>query len=433
MEFGRIPQVDEFMMVSALKRQRQIFLGGVGGRRPRVPIDTFELEQAAKWRLSSNAYAYIAGGAGAEHTVMRNRTAFERWAIVPRMLRNVSEYELQIDLLGKKHPTPFLLAPIGVLDMAHRQADRAVGRAASAEGIPYIFSNQASVPMEDVAGAMGNGTRWFQLYWSKNRELVASFVRRAEACGCEGLVVTLDTTMLGWRARDLDLAYLPFLRGRGIAQYTSDPVFQRMLDEPEVAEADAPKRRLSAETLRTVVQLMRNYPDSLLRNLRTGRPMRAVRTFIATYTNPALQWDDLPFLRAHTQLPILLKGILHPDDARRALDAGVDGLIVSNHGGRQVDGAISSIEALPDIVEAVADQVPVLLDSGIRTGADVFKALALGARAVCIGRPYAYGLAIDGERGVRAVLQNLKADFELTMRLSGCRNVREINRECLMC
>lgn len=420
------------MAFSALDRQRHLFLRGIGGLRPKVPTDQQELDRVAKWKLSSEAYAYIAGGAGAERTLARNRTAFDQWQIRPRMLCGAAEGDTSIELFGQQLPSPLLLAPIGVLDMAHRRADLAVGRAAAAEGIPYIFSNQASVPMEKVAQSMGKGPRWFQLYWSKNRDLVASFVRRAEACGCTAVVVTLDTTMLGWRPRDLDLAYLPFLRGRGIAQYTSDPVFQELLEKTGEEPTDTPKRRFSAQTLRSVAELMRNYPDTLSNNLRSGRPLRAVRTFISTYTNPALNWEDLPFLREHTKLPILLKGILHPEDAQRAIDMGMDGLIVSNHGGRQVDGALSSIEALAPIVAVVDDRIPVLMDSGIRTGADVFKALALGAKAVGIGRPYAYGLAIDGEKGVRAVLQNIQADFELTMRLSGYRRVSEIGPEALV-
>jgi lactate 2-monooxygenase len=271
----------------------------------------------------------------------------------------------------------------------------------------------------------------FQLYWSKSNDLVASLVSRAEACGCQAIVVTLDTTMLGWRLRDLDQAYLPFLRGKGIAQYTSDPVFQRLLDEPEEEGLVKPKTKLTLSTLKAAWQLINNYPGSFWTNLRSGRPMHAVRQFTNMYTNPSLNWNDLPFLREHTKLPIILKGIHHPDDARRAVDAGVDGLIISNHGGRQVDGAVSTIEMLPAIKAVVAKDFPLLLDSGVRTGADVFKALALGATAVCIGRPYAYGLALAGQAGVKAVLENLWADFELTMRLSGCVSASAISEEYL--
>jgi lactate 2-monooxygenase len=270
----------------------------------------------------------------------------------------------------------------------------------------------------------------FNYIWSKSNELVSSFMQRAEQCGCSALVVTLDTTMLGWRTRDLELGYLPFMEGRGIAQYTSDPVFQRLMDE-HVAQA-APEK-ITIQSLLGLIRMINNYPGKgFLAKLLSGRPLKAVQTFINTYTNPGTTWADLKFLRAQTKLPILLKGILHPDDARKALDEGMNGIIVSNHGGRQVDGAVSSIEMLPEIVAAVHDRVPVLLDSGIRGGADVFRALALGAKAVCIGRPYVYGLALNGEEGVRTVLQNLLAEFELTMALAGCKSLAEISRDCLV-
>ena len=275
---------------------------------------------------------------------------------------------------------------------------------------------------------MGDAPRWFQLYTSTSDDLVASFLGRAEACGCDAVVVTLDTTLLGWRVRDLDLAYLPFLRGKGIAQYTSDPVFQRILEAAPTTEL-AERPNLAA--LGAAVELARAHPGPFWRNLRSAKPRTAARLFIEIYSRPTLTWADLASLRALTRLPILLKGILHPDDARRAIDAGMDGLVVSNHGGRQVDGAIASLDALPAIVEAVGDRVPVLLDSGVRGGADVFKALALGARAVLIGRPYTYGLALAGEEGVRQVLRNFAADFDLTMGLAGCRSVAEIGPEWL--
>lgn len=417
--------------ISALAHQRDIYLQGLSGRKPEIPFHPDALEEKAQQTMSKAGFAYIAGGAGLESTVRENRQAFERWKIIPRMLRDVNDADTTTELFGKRLPFPLLLSPVGVLDVAHKQADLAVGKAAASMGTPYIFSNQASVPMETVAQAMGTSPRWFQLYWSKSNELVASLVKRAEACGCGAIVVTLDTTMLGWRIRDLDLGYLPFLMGKGIAQYVSDPVFQRLMDEPDKRTLDEPKRRLTPELIGSVLELMRNYPGGFWQNLRSGRPLKAVRKFISLYTNPALQWSDLPFLREQTRLPILLKGILHPDDARRAVDEGIDGLIVSNHGGRQVDGVISAIEALPGIAAVVEKRIPIIMDSGIRGGADMFKAIALGARAVCIGRPYVYGLALAGENGVRQVIQNFRADFELTMRLSGCKSVKEINVECL--
>jgi lactate 2-monooxygenase len=411
------------------QRQADIYLGALSGARRSVPVDPARLEEAASKRMSPEAFAYIAGGAGLEETMRVNRDAFDRLRIVPRVLRDVSTRDTSVELFGRRLPGPFLLAPIGVLEMAHREADLAVARAAAAKGVPMIFSNQASVPMERCAESMGTGPRWFQLYWSTSNELVESLVGRAEACGCAAIVVTLDTTLLGWRTRDLDLAYLPFLRGKGIAQYTSDPVFRRLVDQADEGPTNRPRPTLAG--LSALFQLTRAYPGSFLANIRSPRPRTAVRQFLEIYSRPSLTWEDLPFLRERTKLPILLKGVLHPEDARRAVDGGVDGLVVSNHGGRQIDGEIATVDALPAIVEAVDRQVPILLDSGVRGGADAFKAVALGASAVLIGRPYAYGLAIAGERGVRDVLQNFLADFDLTMGLAGCASIDEISAESL--
>ncbi|MCS6929542.1 MAG: alpha-hydroxy-acid oxidizing protein [Saprospiraceae bacterium] len=414
----------------ALERQRAVYIGGVSGKRLCIPVDISLLEAAAQKRLSAEAWAYIAGGAGRERTMASNVSAFDRWAIVPRMLRDVEKRDISTTLFGRKIPAPFFLAPIGVLEMAHREADLAVARAAAATGVPFIFSNQASVPMEVCAAAMKQTPHFFQLYWSRSDELVAHFLERAKACGSAGIVVTLDTTMLGWRTRDLDLAFLPFLRGMGIAQYTSDPVFYRIMQEPD--PSPAPKPRPSIEAIRVLIAANRRFPGSFWKNLRTGAGLRAVRTFVRIYSRPNITWQDLPVLRQYTDLPIILKGILHPDDARRALDYGVDGLYVSNHGGRQVDGAIAAIEALPAIAAAVQGKVPILVDSGVRGGADVFKALALGATAVGIGRPYCYALAVAGQIGVEELLLNWMADFELTMALAGCKNVEEVRQAPLL-
>jgi lactate 2-monooxygenase len=413
-------------------RQAAIYQEGVSGRRPRVPTAFSRLEAKARGAMSRAAYAYMAGGAGGEATMAANRAGFDAWRIVPRVLRDVSARDTSVEVFGRRIPAPLLLGPIGVLGLAHREADVAVGRAAAAEGVPMVFSNQASRPMEEVAAVMGDAPRWFQLYWSTSNELVASFVARAEACGCEAIVVTLDTTLLGWRSRDLDLGSLPFARGMGIAQYTSDPVFARLVQERIAAPPDEPSPRPTLAALRTLIELTAAHPGPLLANLRSPVPRAAVQTFLATYSRPSLTWADLAFLRERTRLPIVLKGVLHPDDARRALDEGMDGVVVSNHGGRQVDGAISAIAALPGVVDAVGGRAPVLLDSGIRGGADVFKARALGATAVLLGRPYAYGLAIGGSDGVRDVLRNLLADFDLTMGLSGCASAAEIGPEALV-
>ena len=412
-------------------RQREIYLGGTVGQQSTVPVDTEALMRLAQKKMSHEAFAYVAGGAGQETTMLANRRAFEAWKIVPRMLRDVSERDTSVTLFGQTIPSPLLLAPIGVLEMAHPHADVAVARAAAETGIPFIFSNQASFPMEVCADVMGQSPRWFQLYWSKSDELVASLISRAEASGCQAIVITLDTTLLGWRIRDLDLTYLPFLRGKGIAQYVTDPVFQRLMRTSPLAEDNSSTRQVNLSAVRTLWQIARSYPGPFLQNLRSGDALRAIRLFINIYSRPSLTWDNLAFLREHTQLPILLKGILHANDAQKALDHGVDGLIVSNHGGRQVDGAIGSLEALPGVV-AVAQDKPVLLDSGIRGGADVFKALALGARAVCVGRPYVYGLALAGRAGVAAVIRNLAADFDLTMGLAGCRTIADIGKDALV-
>lgn len=416
-------------MGHALDRQKEIYIGGFAGRHPSLPVSFVALEQAARHKLSRRAFAYLAGGAGSEETIQSNRAAIERYRILPRMFRNVSERSTAITLFGKTLPTPIIVSPVGVLELAHRHADLAVARAAAALNIPCVFSNQASFAMEPCAEVMRESPRWFQLYRSKSDELVASFLSRAEACGCNAVVVTLDTTLLGWRPRDLDLGYLPFLEGKGIAQYITDPVFQRMVDEPGDESA---AEKVTLQALINLVRLVRRYPGgNFISKLRSGRPLRAVKTFVETYSNAACTWEDMKFLRSCTRLPILLKGILHPDDARKALDHGADGLIVSNHGGRQVNGAIPAIEALPAVVDAVNGKIPVLMDSGIRTGADIFRALALGATAVGIGRPYVYGLALGGEMGVREVLMNLLSEFELTMALSGCTGPADITRNCL--
>lgn len=410
------------------ERQFEVYVGGARGVYPRVPVSFEHLEGAARKAMSPEGYAYVAGGAGTEETTRENRAAFERWRIVPRMLRDVSTRETAVDVLGTRMPSPFALCPIGVLEMAHRDADVAVARAAAAEGVPFVFSNQASRPMEETASAMGDAPRWFQLYWSTSNDLVSSLVSRAEACGCSAVVLTLDTTMLGWRIRDLDLAYLPFLRGKGIAQYTSDPVFVEALQETLRQEAP-PGGRITLAAIGTLLSQAGAYPGSRLANVRSGIARAAVRRFVETYARPSLSWDDLAFLRERTRLPILLKGILHPADALAAVERGMDGIVVSNHGGRQVDGAIATMDALPAIVEAVAGRVPVVLDSGVRSGADVFRALALGASAVGLGRPYVWGLAAGGEEGVREVIRNLRADFDLTMGLAGIASVHDIGRD----
>jgi L-lactate dehydrogenase (cytochrome)/lactate 2-monooxygenase len=404
--------------------QSRIYRAGVFGRRPVVPVDTAALEDAARARMSEVAWAYVAGGAGQQRTVRANLDAFDRHRIVPRMLDDVEHRDASVELFGRRLPAPLLFAPIGVLELAHRDADHAVARAARALDLPMVISSQASVPMEAVARTLGDAPRWFQLYWSKDDDVVDSFVSRAEAIGSEALVVTLDTHVLGWRTHDLDLAYLPFARGEGIAQYTSDPAFRRLVEARR--PSDGPTPRPTPSAVRALHSMARHYPGRTRDNLRSPLPRAAVETFLDGFSRSSLTWADLARLRERTSLPIVLKGIQHPGDAALALAHGVDGIVVSNHGGRQVDGAIGSLDALPAVVEVVGDRVPVLFDSGIRSGADVVTALALGAQAVLVGRPWVYGLALAGADGASAVMQHLWAELDLTMALAGVRSVDEI-------
>jgi isopentenyl diphosphate isomerase/L-lactate dehydrogenase-like FMN-dependent dehydrogenase len=419
------------------RTQSTIYRDGASGRRPRIPTSWPALVTAAENAMTPEAWAYIAGSSGGESTAAANAEAFENWRIVPRMLRDVSERDLGVTLFGRRYPTPIIAAPVGVLELVDPDADLAIARAAASLGIPMVISSQASTPMERIAAEGGGGPQWFQLYWSSSDELVESFVARAEASGAEALVVTLDTQLLGWRPRDLDRAYLPFIHGMGIAQYTSDPVFRRLVAErirARTASAPAPaadKRRVTPSAVRTLLGMTRRHPGRFGDNLRSGEPRVAVETFLDVFSRSNLQWSDLGFLRERTKLPIVLKGIQHPDDARRAIDVGMDGILVSNHAGRQVDGAIASIDALPEIVDAVEGRLPVLFDSGIRSGADIFRALAIGADAVAVGRSWVYGLAIAGEQGAAEALRNLVAELDLLLGLTGHRSASGLSRSDL--
>ncbi|ROS75315.1 alpha-hydroxy-acid oxidizing protein [Cellulomonas sp. PhB143] len=418
-------------------RQDEVYRAGVLGRRPAVPTDPDALAAAARRRMSRTAWAYVAGGAGAERTVAANRAAFDRWELVPRMLGGAAGRDLSVELLGTRLPAPVLLAPVGAAGLVRRDADLLIGGGAADAGVPYVLSNQGSSPMERTAEVMGSAPRWFQLYWSRDEALVDSLVGRAEAIGAGALVVTLDTTVLGWRPRDLDLGSLPFARGIGIAQYTSDPRFAELVRERLGARGTAssgtassgrnPRPTLAA--VRSLLSIAREHPGPVRANLRSPVPRAAVETFLDVYSNPALSWDHLATLRGRTRLPIVLKGILHPDDARRALDLGADAIMVSNHGGRQVDRSVASLDALVDVRDAVGPDATVLLDSGIRTGADVLVALALGADAVTLGRPHVYGLALAGRAGVAEVVRDVVAELDLTLGLVGARSVAEVGRE----
>jgi len=414
-------------------RQNAIYRAGTLGRRPSVPTDVLALERRARRAMSARAWAYVAGGAGRGDTMRHNRAAFARWRIQPRMLHGVMSRDLSSTLLDVPLAAPLLLAPVGAAALIARHSDIAIARGAAAAGTPYVLSSQGCDPLEDTSTAMAATPFWYQLYASTDEALVDSMIRRAEAAGARALVLTLDTTMLGWRTQDLDLGSLPFARGEGIAQYTSDPRFATIVAE-RIAAATGRRAPTSVTlgAIRTLVSMTRNHPGRFMQNLRSPVPRASVETFLDIYSNPGLSWDHLASLRQRTSLPIVLKGILHPDDARRALDAGVDGLIVSNHGGRQIDNAVASLDALVAVREAIGPEPTVLLDSGIRTGTDVFIALALGADACLLGRPHLYGLALAGADGVRQVIENIIAELDLTMGLVGAGNIAAITPEFLV-
>ncbi len=356
------------------------------------PIAPEDWEAAAEAKLDAGAFGYIAGGAGGESTMRSNLAAFERHRLRPRMLAGNTERDLSVEVLGTRSAAPFWLGPVGVLSIAHEEKEVGAARGAAATGVPFVLSSAASSSIEEVAEAMGDAPRWFQLYWINDREVAASFVRRAETAGYGAIVVTLDTPLLAWRPRDLRRAYLPFLRGEGCAQFFTDPVFRAKLSAP---------------------------PEEDM--------LGAAAMMLATFPNLGLTWDDLTWMREQTSLPLLVKGVLRGDDALLAREHGVDGIIVSNHGGRQVDGAVAALDALVEVREAVGPDFPLLVDGGIRRGADVIKALALGANAVLLGRLYAYGLAVGGAAGVEAVCRQLLAEVDLTLALCGGTSVQALD------
>ncbi|MFD1067983.1 lactate 2-monooxygenase [Oceanobacillus locisalsi] len=362
----------------------------------RLPVIHEEWENVAREKLQDGPYYYIAGGAGGEKTMQANLQAFSNQRIIPRMLRNVDKRDLSVRLLGQKYPFPILQAPIGVQSIIHEEGEIGSAKASAEMGVPYIASSASSVPMEKIAEAMGDAPRWFQLYWSRDPEITASFLRRAEKTGYSAIVVTLDTPMMAWREHDLKNVYLPFLAGEGVGNYFTDPAFLAKLDQSPQED-----------------------------------PQSAIMHWTKIFGNTGLTWESIDFLREHTSLPIILKGILHPEDAKLAVEKGVDGIIVSNHGGRQVDGAIGALDVLPDIVAAVGDKTEILMDSGIRRGSDIMKAMALGAKAVLVGRPLMYGLAAAGQKGVKEVMQNMLADLDITMGLAGQSSVSNLEASLL--
>lgn len=378
--------------------QLEIYLAGLNGAKPEHPMTFAELEARAEAALSTEIFSYVAGGAGNEYTQRHNVEAFDRYALIPRMLAGAAERDLSIELFGMKLPTPLLLAPVGVIGLCdpNGHGDQVTARASAATGVPMIASTLTADPMEDVAPLAGETPGFFQLYTPADRELAASFVKRAEAAGYKGIVVTLDTQILGWRPRDLGLGSFPQLRGLCLENYFSDPIFQAKLEKS---------------------------PDE--------DPMAAALHWALGFSDASLGWDDLAWLRSLTDLPLLLKGICHPEDVRRAIDGGVDGIYCSNHGGRQANGGLAAIDVLADVVEAAGD-TPVIFDSGVRAGEHVVKALALGATAVGIGRPYAYGLAAGGEAGIVHVLRSLLAETDLLMAVDGYASIADLTPEALV-
>ncbi len=376
--------------------QNEIYLQGLAGGVPPLPMAFAELEAKAATALPPSVWSYVAGGAGDERTQRANCTAFEGWGLIPRMFVGAAQRDLSVELFGMTLPSPVFLAPIGVIGLCAQDGhgDLATARAAARTGVPMVASTLTVDPMEDVAAALGDTPGFFQLYTPNDRELAASLVQRAEAAGFKGIVVTLDTWVTGWRPRDLGTSNFPQLRGHCLANYTSDPVFRAGLQRPP--EED---------------------------------PRGATLRWVQVFGNP-LTWDDLPWLRSLTDLPLLVKGICHPDDARRARDGGVDGIYCSNHGGRQANGGLPAIDCLPGVV-AAADGLPVLFDSGVRSGADVIKALALGATAVGIGRPYAYGLALGGIDGIVHVLRAILAEADLIMAVDGYPTRKDLTPDTL--
>ena len=355
-----------------------------------IPDDLSQLEDRAAQVLEPESLAYILAGAGNRETTRANAAAFRQWRVKRRRTAQPPARDLSTTVLGTRMRAPVLFAPVGVQKLAHPEGELASARAAADLKLTYIHSTQASYSTEEVAAANGEGSRWYQLYWPRDDELTVSFLRRAGAAGYTHLVITLDTTQLGWRPLDLDRGYSPFLANLGIANYTTDPVFTRRLTVP--ADQD---------------------------------PVAAGIAFAGQFQNPGLSWKQLPLIRRNWDGPILLKGIQSVRDAKLAAKHGIDGIVVSNHGGRQVDGAIASLDALPPIVDAVGDRLAVLFDSGIRTGVDAYKALALGADAVLIGRPYVYGLALDGQAGVARVMRTLLAELDRTLARNGYRSHRQ--------
>ena len=378
--------------------QLELYLAGLSGLRPELPVTAAGMQERARAAMAPEVWSYVSGGAGNEFTQDLNVSAFDAYGLVPRMLAGAAQRDVSTRLLGLELPTPLLLAPVGVIGLCGQDGhgDLATARAAARTGVPMVASTLTEDPMEEVAAQLGETPGLFQLYTPADRELAASFVRRAEAAGFRAIVVTLDTQILGWRPRDLQLGSFPQLKGRCLANYFSDPLFRAKLEKSPEEDARA-----------------------------------AALHWALGFSDPGLSWDDLPWLRSLTDLPLVLKGICHPQDARRAIDGGVDGIWCSNHGGRQANSGVAAIDVLPGVVEAAAGDVPVIFDSGVRGGEHIVKALALGATAIAIGRPYAWALAVGGEEGIVHMLRCLLAEADLLMAVNGYPRISDLTPDAL--
>lgn len=387
--------------------ENQVYQAGLKGEKPSITFNCLDWESLAKERLSANSYGYVWGSAGVRDTDTNNKKAFKKWAIVPSRLVKSGFPDLRTSLFGETYDYPIAIAPVGVQRIFHEDGEIATAKAAQKEQVTYILSTASATSIEDVARANGDGSRWYQLYWpqNENNEITVSLLSRAKAAGYKVLVVTLDTYILGWRPSDLDNGYNPFIRPDdiGVALGFSDPVYRHKFYEKHGMTIEEDIETAAAEWAQTV------------------------------FPGESHSWEDIKFLQDHWEGPIVLKGIQTVADAKRAVDHGVQGIVVSNHGGRQQDGGIGSLDVLPEIVGAVGHELEIIFDSGVRCGADIAKALALGAKMVLIGRPYVYGLALDGENGVQHVLKSLLGDFNLTLHLSGVSSVSaaHLNRTVL--
>ncbi|GJE92619.1 FMN-dependent alpha-hydroxy acid dehydrogenase [Phanerochaete sordida] len=395
---------------------------------PSFYFDDIEREAREKLKDRQDAFLYVFGSAGNGSAERWNRRALDSWRIIPRMLRDATERNLETTLFGVRHRSPLLVAPVGVQGIVHPDGEIASAKAAAAVGVPYIMSTAATRTIEAVAQANGDGHRWFQLYWPVSDECTISLLKRAKANGFTALVVTLDTMLLGWRPHDLQTSYLPFLHGVGAQVGLSDPVFMATLDEPPIL--DVPAFPYDPKKTEKLLQAGDEKTESTCN--------AAIAWMRQTNSGTFHTWDQLKVLRDNWDGPLIIKGILSVQDAELAMAHGVDGIIVSSHGGRQVEAAVPAVWALEQICGAPrirdaqkSGKLTVLFDSGVRTGGDMLKALALGAQAVLVARPYMYGLAVAGQAGVEQVLRALLADAEISLGLAGYKSVDEIwhNRE----